>query len=104
MNAEQVNALVGVIEAARTRYHVPGAAFGIFHDGETYSSGFGVTSVENPLPVDADTLFQIGSVSKTFCGTTAMRLVEMGKLDLDTPIRTYLPDLKLSSEELTAQI
>ncbi len=104
MNPQQVNALEGVIEEARTRLHIPGAALGILQHGDIYAAGFGVTSVENPLPVDADTLFQIGSVSKTFCGTTAMRLVEMDKLDLDAPIRTYLPDLKLSSEELTAQI
>ncbi len=96
--------LAGVVEAARQQWHVPGLALGILHNGETYTAGFGVTSVENPLLVDADTLFQIGSITKTFTGTAAMRLVERGMLDLDTPIRAYLPDLRLSSEELTAQI
>ena len=58
------------------------------------TAGFGVTSVDNSLPVDADTLFQIGSTTKTFTDAAAMRLVEQGKLDLDVPIRTYLPNLR----------
>ena len=61
-----------------------------------------VTNVDHPLPVTDDTLFQIGSISKTFTGTLLMRLVEQGKLDLDTPIRTYLPDFKLLDEDVAA--
>jgi CubicO group peptidase (beta-lactamase class C family) len=104
VRTDQREALAGVIEAARQRRKVPGAAFGILHDGDVYAAGFGVTSVENPLLVNADTLFQIGSVSKTFTGTVAMMLVEQGKLDLDAPIITYLPDLKLPGEETTAKV
>ena len=54
-------------------------------------------------PVDVDTVFQIGSTTKTFTGTAAMRLVEAGKLDLDTPLRAYLPDLRLRDDRLQAQ-
>jgi len=86
------------------RHRVPGVAVGIIHHGEEHVAGFGVTNVDHPLPVDADTLFQIGSITKTITGTAVMRLVEMGKLDLDIPIRTYLPDLRLSSEEVAAQV
>src|SRR4051794_11628971 len=72
------------------RLHVPGVAIGIA-DGDTeHTAGFGVTSIEHPLAVDADTLFQIGSTTKTITGTAALRLVEQGKLDLDAPVRTYL--------------
>lgn len=92
-----------VIEAMR-RLHVPGVAVGVLHHGQVHSAGFGVTSVENPLPVNADTLFQVGSITKTFVGTAAMRLVEMGKLDLDAPIRLYLPDLRLASEETARKV
>ncbi|HVU14223.1 MAG TPA: serine hydrolase domain-containing protein [Phototrophicaceae bacterium] len=104
MTRPPFEALAGFVEAERQRLRIPGAALGIIYEGETYTQGFGVTSVDNPLLVDADTLFQIGSISKTFAGTAAMRLVEQGKLDLDAPIRTYLPDLRLSSADLTAQV
>jgi CubicO group peptidase (beta-lactamase class C family) len=93
--------LHAMIEAAMAHYHVPGVAVGISHDGAEQSGGLGVTNVDHPLAVDAHTLYQIGSISKTFTGTTAMRLVEQGKLDLDTPVRTYLPDLRLADAEAT---
>ena len=82
---------------------VPGIAVGALHEGETYTAGFGVTNVDHPLPVTDETLFQIGSITKTFTGTVIMRLVEMGKLDLDATVRTYLPDFKVADETATSQ-
>ena len=84
------------------QYGVPGVAIGVLRDGQEFTAGFGITNVEAPVPVDANTLFQIGSISKTFTATAAMRLAEAGKLDLDAPIRTYLPDLKLTDEAAAA--
>jgi len=89
------------VEQAMAHYHIPGVAVGVYHDGMQQVGGLGVTNVDHPLAVDARTLYQIGSISKTFTGTTAMRLVEQGKLDLDAPIRTYLPDLRLADVEAT---
>ncbi len=86
------------------RLKVPGVAVGLYYKGEEQSAGFGVTNIENPLPVDSSTLFQIGSISKTITATVAMRLVEMGKLDLEAPIQRYLPDLRMSGEGVAAQI
>lgn len=86
------------------RLHVPGVAVGVQYDGREYVAGFGVTSVTNPLPVDGDTIFQIGSTTKTFAATAAMRLVEQGKLNLDAPVRTYIPSLELSSEDTAARV
>jgi CubicO group peptidase (beta-lactamase class C family) len=77
------------------RLRVPGVAIGLIHDNHEHVAGFGVTSVENPLPVTADTLFQIGSTTKTVTGTLIMRLMEQGMLDLDEPVRAYLPELRL---------
>jgi CubicO group peptidase (beta-lactamase class C family) len=83
------------VQAAMTRYQVPGVAVGIAYGDEEYVAGYGVTSVENPLLVTPDTLFQIGSTTKTLTATAIMRLVEMGKVELDAPVRRYLPDLAL---------
>ncbi|MBI5029824.1 MAG: beta-lactamase family protein [Chloroflexi bacterium] len=92
------------IVSAMAYYHVPGVAVGVMRDGEEFTAGFGVTNVDHPLPVDADTLFQIGSTTKTFTATLAMRLVEMGKLDLDAPIRQYLPNFRLRDEDVAARV
>jgi len=86
------------IEAAMARYHVPGVAVGVFWQGHEHLKGFGVTNVDHPLPVDAETVFRIGSTTKTFTATAMMRLAEQGKVDLAAPARRYLPDLKLADE------
>lgn len=94
-------------EAARDaldRFGVPGAAIGVEHDGAEAVAGWGVTSLENPLEVDAGTLFQIGSITKTVTGTLAMYLVEQGELDLDAPVRGYLPELRLADEDVAARV
>jgi CubicO group peptidase (beta-lactamase class C family) len=84
-------------------YRVPGLAVAVWHNGQTYAQGFGITHIEYPRPVTPDTLFQVGSISKTFLGTAAMRLVEQGALDLDAPIRKYLPGFKLRDEGVAAR-
>jgi CubicO group peptidase (beta-lactamase class C family) len=68
----------------------------VLADGEEEVACLGVTSIENPLEVTPETLFQIGSIGKTYVAAAAMRLVEEGKLALDEPVRTYLPDLRLA--------
>jgi CubicO group peptidase (beta-lactamase class C family) len=79
------------ILAAMGRYAIPGAAVAVRYRGHEHVRGFGVTDVRYPVPVDGDTLFRIGSTSKTFTGTAAMRLVDAGLLDLDHEVRRYLP-------------
>jgi CubicO group peptidase (beta-lactamase class C family) len=102
--AERFEAVCEAARAAMERLHVPGAAVGITHEGEEEVAGLGVTNVVHPLPVDDETLFQIGSITKTFTGTAVMRLVEAGSLDLDEPVRTYLPELRLADEEVAQRV
>ena len=92
------------VVAAMARFGVPGAAVGVLRDGVAYAAGFGITNVAAPVAVDDHTLFQIGSITKTFTGTAIMRLVEAGKLDLDASVRTYLPELRLRDEEVAARV
>src|SRR5215207_9006553 len=86
------------------RLQVPGVAIGIWHKRKEYSAGFGVTSVEHPLPVTADTLFQTGSISKTFTGTMIMKLVEDGKVNLDAPVKKYIQDFKVQDKVVTEKV
>ncbi len=92
------------IKAAMQRLNVPGVAVGILHDGKEHTAGFGVTNVDHPSPVSAETLFQIGSITKTLTATAVMRLVEAGALDLDTPIRAYVPDLTLADGSVATRV
>lgn len=83
---------------------VPGVAVGVFHDDEERYAFHGVTSVENPLPVDDRTLFQFGSTGKTFTAVAILRLVDEGRVDLDAPVRRYVPELRLRDPDVAESI
>src|SRR5207249_408853 len=86
------------------RLEVPGVSVGVYSGGEEHYAFHGVTSIENPLPVDENTLFQFGSTGKTFTATAMMRLVEQGKVSLDAPARTYVPELRLKDEDVAEKV
>lgn len=90
------------IQRLMQQHQVPGVAVGIVHQGQTATAGFGLTSIEHPLPVTPGTLFQIGSITKTFVGTAIMRLIERGQLDLDATVRTCIPDFRVADEAASA--
>jgi CubicO group peptidase (beta-lactamase class C family) len=99
-----VGALQDKLTELATELGVVGVAVGVLIDGEEHYAFHGVTSVENPLDVDDNTLFQFGSTGKTYTATAMMRLVEQGKVDLDAPVRTYLPEFKLRDEDVAAKV
>ena len=77
---------------------MPGVAVGLLHDGEEQHAFHGVTSVDNPLPVDGRTLFLCGSTTKTFTATALMLLVEEGRLELEDPVRAHLPEFRVDDD------
>lgn len=83
---------------------MPGAAVGVWHAGREEFACHGVTSLDNPLPVDRDTLFVLGSVTKTYTATALVRLAEQGRVDLAAPVRQYVPDLRLAHEQAVERI
>jgi CubicO group peptidase (beta-lactamase class C family) len=97
-------ALASLVETKRKEYGVPGVALGIIHDGNVTIRGFGVTNVEDSVPVNAHTVFPIASISKTFAATAIMRLVEQGKIELRAPVRTYLPDFRVRDEAASRSV
>jgi CubicO group peptidase (beta-lactamase class C family) len=101
---DRAAALQGKVNEIAERLQVPGVAVGVLIDGKEDYAFHGVTSVENPLPVNEDTLFQFGSTGKTFTATAMMRLVEQGKVDLNAPVRTYIPEFKLKDEEVARTV
>jgi CubicO group peptidase (beta-lactamase class C family) len=104
MNTEETfEALGNLIREKMAAWLVPGAAVGVWHRGEMLTAGFGITSVENPLPVNDQTLFQIGSITKTLTATAVMRLVEQGKLELGAPVQRYLPGWRVADEAASRQ-
>ncbi|MDX6223435.1 MAG: hypothetical protein QOD91_2489, partial [Frankiales bacterium] len=87
-----------------TELDVPGAVAGIVLGDETEVAVHGVTNVDHPLPVDEGTLFQFGSTGKTVTATALMVLAEKGRIDLDEPVRSYVPDLRLTDPDVTEKV
>src|SRR4029077_16720093 len=96
--------LAGFVTETADGLGITGAAVGVWADGREVFASHGVTSVENPLPVQPDTLFLIGSVTKTFTATAVMRLVADGNVALDAPVRRYIPELVLGGRGAAGQI
>lgn len=72
----------------------PGMAVGVIHKGEVVlAKGYGMASMELGVPISADSVFHVASVSKQFCATSVALLASEGKLDLDEDIRTYVPEM-----------
>src|SRR5947199_240928 len=82
------------LDANAEALQVPGVAAGVLQDGEAVFAYHGVTSIENPLPVDENTIFQYGSTHKTFTATAIIRLVDQGKVALDDKVRKHIPELE----------
>ena len=86
-----------LIEPELERWKVPGLEVALVKDDEVvFAGGFGLADRASGTPVDEKTLFHHGSTGKTHTALLAGILVDEGLLDWDTPIRTYLPDFKLS--------
>ncbi|HEV2351504.1 MAG TPA: serine hydrolase [Terriglobia bacterium] len=87
-------------------WKVPGVAVAIVKDGKLIlAKGYGERDTHQHLPVTPQTLFAIGSISKSFTVTAMGMLVDEGKLDWDKPVRNYIPEFKMfdavASEHMT---
>jgi beta-lactamase class C len=78
-------------------YDVPGMAVAVTVDGQEYFFDFGVAAKETHTPVTQDTLFEIGSVSKTFTATLACYAQTLGRISLDDHPGKYMPQLRGSA-------
>src|SRR5688572_16728917 len=95
------DAIVALAEGKMREHRIPGVAIGIVDNGAITTRGLGVTNVEEPLAVTDHTVFPIASISKTFAATVMMRLVEQGKVDLQAPVRNYIPEFKVRDDSVS---
>lgn len=79
-------------------YDAPGVAAGVLTGDRAEFASSGVTSLADPLPVDETTVFSVASVTKTFTATALVRLAAEGRVDLDAPVRRYVPEFTLADE------
>ncbi|MGW3347258.1 serine hydrolase [Nonomuraea rubra] len=85
-------------------YRIPSASIGVLRDGEITGFAAGVRDLSTREPATPDTVYQCGSVSKTWTALAFMRLVDEGKVALDEPVRTYLPGFRVADPGVSAQV
>lgn len=87
-------AVEGTITPLMARHDIPGMAVALTVDGRAYVFNFGVVAKDSRTPITDNTLFEIGSVSKTLTATLATYAQALGKLSMDQHPSRYLPELK----------
>lgn len=90
----------GLVDAVVAHYQLPGIAVGVIDHGKvvyTHTAGANLSG----KPIDADTIFKLGSVSKAFTVTLLARLVQQGKLKWTDPVTKYLPTFAMSDPWVT---
>lgn len=86
------------------KHEVPGAQLAVLDGDEIVESAAGVLSLRTGCPTTHDALFLPGSIGKLYTATLVLMLVQDGRLDLDTPIRAYLPDFRVQDEQAAAVV
>src|SRR6185436_16628026 len=87
-----------------TDNRVPGAAVAVLAGGEVIDAAAGVLSTATGVEATVDSVFQVGSITKVWTATLVMQLADEDKLDLDAPVRRYLPEFGIADEEAAAAI
>ncbi|VVO48036.1 class C beta-lactamase [Pseudomonas fluorescens] len=97
-SGQQLETLVNAaVVPVMQQQNITGLAVAITKNGQSHYFNYGVTSKEDPEPISQDTLFEIGSVSKTFTATLAAYAQANGKLSLSEPASNVLPALRGSA-------
>jgi len=103
--AMAVGRIDGLVADVMARTGVPGMAVAVVQDGAVLlAKGYGLREVDKPEPVDAATVFQLASVSKSVAATVVAAQVAAGKVAWDTPMTTLLPGFALSDPMATAMV
>ncbi|MDP9225100.1 MAG: beta-lactamase family protein [Actinomycetota bacterium] len=87
-------ALTDLLRQHASRHSVPGAAIGILREGVVTTAYYGVADVSAGEPVTPETLFSVGSLTKSMVATVIARLAEAGRLSLDDPVAAHVPELR----------
>ncbi|WP_158628930.1 serine hydrolase domain-containing protein [Dyella choica] len=101
----QTSQIDGDIQAFLKRFDVTGAAIAVIDRGHVvYTQAYGLRSRDGQLSVRTDTPFEIGSITKQFTAAAILQLQEAGKLSIDAPLATYLPDAPHAKEVTLRQL
>lgn len=88
---ENITSINDIVQAYVNDESTKALSIGIYDNGKTTYHNYGICSDKNPVPPDNQTIYEIGSITKTFTTAALVQLVEEGKVEYDDPIAKYLP-------------
>ncbi len=99
LSTTQTATIGSIVRDAMATQHLTGVEIGVGRKGTLlYSAGYGLRNRSARLPVTADTVFEIGSITKQFTAAGVMLLVQRGRISLDAPLARYLPEVQHANE------
>ena len=99
-----LNNLQAFLEKSMKTHDIPGASIAVLKNGKIHTAAAGVLNIETNVNVTQDSIFQIGSITKLFTTTLIMQLVDEGRLELDEPIKKYIPTFQVADMKATQKI
>ncbi len=90
--------------ASIEKHRVPGATIAVYHRGRISEAAAGILNVDTKVKTTADSLFQVGSITKLYTATIVMQLVDEGLIDLDQPMKRYLPKFAVNDRSASEAV
>jgi serine beta-lactamase-like protein LACTB, mitochondrial len=103
LSPAQIAQISSIAREAREAKQLPALSVSVVRDGKFWSGAFGSADLEQDVPASTQSMFRTASIGKWFTATAAMRLVEDGKLDLDSPVQKYCPQYPLKPWAVTSR-
>lgn len=92
------------LDELRERHGVPAASVGVLAGEEIEAAASGILNLGTGVEATDDSLFQIGSITKVWTATLVMQLVDEGLIELEAPVRTYLPGFRVADEAVSESV
>ena len=100
----ELSTLGALLQDRTARHGVVGAALAVGRGDEIFEAATGLVNRNTGVEVTVDSVFQIGSITKLFTTTLIMQLFDEGSLELDAPVKRYLPEFQLADSKATEEI
>jgi CubicO group peptidase (beta-lactamase class C family) len=104
MSSGLLSDLQGYVEGLIEKHSIPALSLAVWHSNTLNRAASGILNIETGVEATVDSLFQIGSISKVFTASLIMLLVDQGKVDLDRPVKRYLPNFHVADPQGTETI
>jgi CubicO group peptidase (beta-lactamase class C family) len=92
------------LDPLREQHGVPAASVAVLRGEDVDAAASGILNLDTGVEATTDSLFQIGSITKVWTATLVLQLVDEGRIELDAPVRRYLPDFRVADEEVSEAV